>query len=113
MHKTTTLSSREIAGTSAMRGPAQTSIGRVCVALLTAGRDRPYALGLAPALAEQGIEVDYIGSDAVDGPEVRNHPRVRFLNLRDQATDVSLWSKTTRVIGYYRRLMLYAARSKA
>lgn len=83
------------------------------IALLTAGRDKPYALGLGPALANQGLAVDFIGSDTVDGPEVRNHPRIRYFNLRNQAERASLWSKMTRVFAYYARLIAYAARSEA
>jgi D-inositol-3-phosphate glycosyltransferase len=83
------------------------------VALLTGGRDKPYALGLGPALADAGITVDFIGSDLVDGPEVRQHPRIRFFNLRNQAEPASLWCKMTRVMVYYARLIAYAARSPA
>jgi glycosyltransferase involved in cell wall biosynthesis len=91
--------------TSSATGRAPLQLG-----LLTAGRDKPYALGLGPALADEGILVDFIGSDMVDGPELRNHPRIRFLNLRNQAEDASLWTKMTRVVFYYARLMTYAAR---
>ena len=88
-------------------------LGQLQIALLTAGRDKPYALGLGPALADNGIIVDFIGSDLVEGREVREHPLIRFHNLRNQAEDASLWTKMTRVLVYYARLIAYAAGSEA
>jgi len=82
------------------------------VALLTAGRDKPYALGLASALISQGLVFDFIGSDIVDGPELHGNPRVTFLNLRRQRVDAGLWQKMTRVFVYYFRLITYAATAK-
>jgi hypothetical protein len=41
---------------------------------LTAGRDRPYAFGLAAALVSQGLTIDFIGSDEVDGTEWHRNP---------------------------------------
>src|SRR4051794_12010501 len=52
------------------------------VALLTGGSDKPYALGLASALASEGVFLDFIGSDELDCPEVHAIPNLRFLNLR-------------------------------
>ncbi len=40
------------------------------MALLTGGVDRPYAFGLAMALAETNVHVDAISSDIVDSPEM-------------------------------------------
>src|SRR5262245_19675136 len=77
----------------------------LAVALLTAGRDRPYALGAGAALAGQGIAVDYIGSEAVDGPEVRNSPLVRILHFRNQQEDAGLGRKIFRIGLYYFRLV--------
>jgi glycosyltransferase involved in cell wall biosynthesis len=79
------------------------------ISLLTAGRDRPYALGLAGALAAGGWKFDFIGSDEVDSPELRNHPQVNFLNLRgEQSVNASALKKMARVLVYYFRLLLYA-----
>ena len=79
------------------------------ISLLTAGRDRPYALGLAQALADAGARLDFIGSDEVDGPGLRQSPRIHFLNLRgEQSTDASLPRKAARVLAYYGRLLGYA-----
>lgn len=79
------------------------------VALLTAGRDRPYALGLAAALTAAGAQLDFIGSDEVDGPELHTSPQVRFLNLRgEQSVEAGLLKKMFRVLAYYFRLLAYA-----
>ena len=83
------------------------------VGLLTGGNDRPYALGLASALADAGIYVDFVGSDALDAPELHNTPLVNFLNLRgDQSEDVSFKRKMARLLNYYGRLIRYAAVSR-
>jgi glycosyltransferase involved in cell wall biosynthesis len=83
------------------------------IALLTAGRDKPYALGLATALTSKGILLDFIGSDDLGAPEVLNNPRVNFLNLRrDQRSEASLGIKIRRVSAYYWRLIYYAATAR-
>ena len=83
------------------------------ISLLTAGKDRPYALGLGSALAEADVELDFIGSDEVSSPELQKHPRVNFLNLRgDQATRAPFRKKLVRVTVYYGRLLAYAARAR-
>ena len=82
------------------------------VALLTAGRDKPYALGLASALISQGNTFDLIGGDGVDSPELHCNPQVNFLNLRNQRADAGVLQKMTRVIVYYLRLMYYAATTR-
>jgi D-inositol-3-phosphate glycosyltransferase len=51
------------------------------VALLTGGIDRPYAFGLAMALAAHNIHIDVIGSATVDSPEMHRTTNVTFLNL--------------------------------
>ena len=82
----------------------------VHVALLTGGDDRPYALGMASALAGEGIQVDFIGSDALDAPELHTTPGLRFLNLRgDQRETAAFATKMRRIVAYYIRLMRYAA----
>ena len=79
------------------------------VALLTASRDRPYALGLASALMAQGLSFDFVGSETVDYPELHGNPQVTYLNLRNQRIDAGLLQKMTRVLVYYFRLISYAA----
>src|ERR1035441_5436590 len=70
-------SEHEIVAPASIISPPILDIG-----LLTAGRDPPYALGLAAALAAAGVSFDLIGSDDLDGPELRGNLRIRFLNLR-------------------------------
>lgn len=83
------------------------------VALLTGGGDKPYALGMATALTSGGILVDFIGSDDLNAPELRNNPRANFLNLRgDQRPEAGPMAKVLRVFIYYVRLIWYAARAK-
>ena len=80
------------------------------VALLTAGRDKPYAYGMGTALIAKGICLDIIGGDDLDCPEWHGTPHVRYLNLRgDMREDASLPKKISRVLIYYIRLILYAA----
>jgi glycosyltransferase involved in cell wall biosynthesis len=81
------------------------------VALLTGGDDKSYALGLTRALTAAGVLVDFVGSDALEAVELRENPRVRFLNLRgSQRTDVSLFEKALRIGSYYLKLLVYTAR---
>jgi glycosyltransferase involved in cell wall biosynthesis len=85
----------------------------VSVALLTGGGDRPYVLGLAPALMAQGATLDLIGSDDLESPNFHGTPAVNFLNLRgDQRPDASFTGKMARVLVYYARLIRYAATAR-
>ena len=79
------------------------------VALLTGGSDRPYALGLSLSLAADHVSLDFVGSDQLDCPELRDSPGLTFLNLRgDQRVDASAAQKVTRILVYYARLVRYA-----
>ena len=90
---------------------AQRSTARV--ALLTGGGDKPYALGMAAALTSAGITVDFIGSDDLSVPELLSNTQVNFLNLRgDQASELGLLAKVLRVLNYYRKLLVYAAKAR-
>src|SRR5438105_6472011 len=83
------------------------------IALLTGGDDRPYVLGLVPALTSEGITLDVIGSNDLELPELLNNSSVSFLNLRgDQRSDANLASKVARVLRYYWRLLSYAAMAR-
>jgi len=83
------------------------------VALLSAGKDKPYALGITQALMARQVRVDLVaGDDLVD--ELSSAPGVRFLNLRgDPSPNVALVAKCERLLGYYARLIAYAFRSRA
>jgi D-inositol-3-phosphate glycosyltransferase len=80
----------------------------VRVALLSGGRDKPYALGLTSAITLLGVHVDFIGSDEFNTPELIHNPRVRFLNLRGEQERASVVRKASRVARYYVRLVRYA-----
>ena len=83
------------------------------VSVLTAGRDRPYALGLAAALSAAGTQFDFVGSNSLDSPELHTTPQIRFLNLRgDQSVEAGAVKKMTRVLAYYAKLMGYALTAK-
>jgi glycosyltransferase involved in cell wall biosynthesis len=88
---------------------ASTRPAEIKAALLTGGFDRPYAFGLAMALATKGVSVDVIGSDEVDSPELHTTPRLSFLNLEGSKRDTGLAAKISRILSYYARLLGYAA----
>lgn len=86
----------------------------VRAALLTGGGDRPYALGLASALAAHGTFVDFVGSDHLVSDELARDPHVNFLNLRgNQDSRVDFKEKVRRIVRYYFRLLGFAASAKA
>jgi len=90
--------------------PGSRKTPEIAVTLLTGGGDRPYAFGLATELIAKGAALDVIGSDALDFPEFRGKPFVKFLNLRgNQSSAASLPDKVSRIIKYYAKLIGYAA----
>ena len=90
------------------------SNSEICVALLTGGIDKHYAYGLAAALGSRGAVMDLIGSDELDGPELRGIPRANFRNLRgDQRSDAKIVDKVLRISRAYAKLIRYATSSKA
>ena len=79
------------------------------VALLTGGVDRPYAYGLAMALASKSVRLEVIGSDVIDSPEMHSTPNLRFLNLwTTQRTDATLVDNLLRTLRHYVSLVRYA-----
>jgi D-inositol-3-phosphate glycosyltransferase len=81
--------------------------------LLTGCQDRPYAFGLAMALASKGVGLDIIGGDEIDSPELHTTPRLRFLNFRgDQKKQGNVAMKLWKLLDYYAELVRYAAHSK-
>ncbi len=84
------------------------------VGLLTGGDDRSYAHGLAMSLAAADVSVEFVGSDALDGADLRRNQNIRFLNLRgDQSEDAAITKKVFRLSRYYFRLVVYAVRTRA
>jgi D-inositol-3-phosphate glycosyltransferase len=99
-----------IQGAASVRKPAlPLSKAQSELALLTGGWDKPYALGLALALASRGICLDFVGSDDLAARDLLHNARVNFLNLRgspkEQASAVTKFASLTR---YYWRLIRYA-----
>src|SRR6516162_2824531 len=89
------------------------TIPQIAVALLTGGSDKSYVYGLTVALSSQGIKVDLIGSDELDGPEIRSKPGVIFFKLGgDQRPDASLDKNVARITIYYLKLIHYAASAR-
>jgi len=82
--------------------------------LLTAGRDPHYALGLAPALADAGIQLDVVGNSEMEAFPKLKHPNIRFFNLRgDQRDTASALEKLRRVLSYYAALFRFGAQSQS
>jgi len=111
----TSLSSQQAfaSDTCAAANSAEKHTPVIAAGLLTGGFDRPYAFGLAMALASQGILLDVIGSDEIDRPELRSTPNINFLNLRgSKRAGSGLVARATRVILFYARLIRYAASAK-
>jgi len=85
------------------------SADEIAIGLLTGCQDRPYAFGLAMALAARGVRLDVIGSDEVDSPEMHSTPELHFLNLRgNQRQDINPAKRLARLLIYYVRLIRYA-----
>ena len=85
----------------------------ISVGLLTGGFDRHYATDLTLALVKGGARVEVIGSDDLDGPEMRTTPALTFLNLHgDRRPNVSAAKRLWRVLLYYARLLHYAATAR-
>jgi D-inositol-3-phosphate glycosyltransferase len=79
------------------------------VALLTGGIDRPYAFGLAMALAAKNVQLDVIGNDVVDSPEMHGTKDITFLNLWPaRQPRPSLIEKISRALQHYVSLIRYA-----
>jgi glycosyltransferase involved in cell wall biosynthesis len=79
------------------------------IALLSAGKDRPYALGVAGSLLQKGVQVDFVGNDDLQNETVFLHANARYFNLRgDQRADATLRSKVYRVLRYYFKLIKFA-----
>jgi glycosyltransferase involved in cell wall biosynthesis len=82
------------------------------IGLLTGGQDRHYAVGLAVALMEQGVAVEVIGSDEVDGPEFQGNPRARFHNLHGSQQSAGLTRRIARILVFYMRLLRYTVTAR-
>jgi D-inositol-3-phosphate glycosyltransferase len=86
----------------------------VKVALLTGGKDVHYVGGLLRELVARDVHVALIGSDEIAGVLDLSHARIEFHNLigRQDPAD-GLLSKAWRLLRYYVRLLVFAARTDA
>jgi glycosyltransferase involved in cell wall biosynthesis len=85
----------------------------VKVALLTGGQDPHYARGLLRALLARGIHVACIGSDTLAECQTGDIARLEFHNLVGSQEPNHLMPKVWRVLRYYGRLVVFAARTDA
>ena len=86
---------------------------RLEVALLTGGGDRPYAFGLARALAAIGVRQDVIAGDNLTPEDFRDFPGVTLLKLRrEPAAAAGLPAKARGILAYYARLIWFAATAR-
>jgi glycosyltransferase involved in cell wall biosynthesis len=88
--------------------------GGLQITLLTGGFDKPYAYGISMALAASRVQLDVVGSDDVDSPEMHSSSEITFLNWqKGWQSDGGLLAKIIRLLGFYVRLILYAAGAKS
>jgi glycosyltransferase involved in cell wall biosynthesis len=86
---------------------------QLAVALLTGGVDRHYAYGLAIALNADHMQIDVIGNDAVDSPEMHSTPGLTFFNLwPPRAATPTRSAKVRRILRHYWALARYAATAR-
>src|SRR5262249_30224826 len=52
------------------------------VSLLTGGDDPNYAIPLAASLADRGVQVEFVGNDAMESVADLKRASIRYLNLR-------------------------------
>jgi D-inositol-3-phosphate glycosyltransferase len=86
--------------------------GNVLVGLLTGCQDRPYAFGMAVAVAAEGVAVEVVGNRDSDTPELHTTRQVRVLDFkgiqRNGGALVRVWS----LLAYYGRLIRYALKGQ-
>jgi D-inositol-3-phosphate glycosyltransferase len=81
------------------------------VAVLTGGQDPPYARGLLRELIARRIDVDCVGSDELADCRFAGAGRLEFHNLVGAQEPTTLIVKVWRVLRYYGRLIIFAART--
>lgn len=84
------------------------------ISLLTGNVDPHYQLDLLSGLVAAGLEVDFIGSDAMEGASILSHRNVHFYNLRgSQDTKASMQEKIFRILKYYFKLIHYTLKTNS
>lgn len=83
------------------------------IVLFTGGRDRPYALGLVNALMSQGLCLQVVGGNELDGLEIETSSNVKLIDLLGRSIPNSNpLRKALRVFSYYLRLLPFAGSAK-
>jgi D-inositol-3-phosphate glycosyltransferase len=80
---------------------------------LTGGQDPPYAQGLLRQLLARGVDVACVGSDELAGYRPGGSGSLEFHNLVGSQAPTGLMGKIWRVLRYYGRLLVFAARTDA
>jgi glycosyltransferase involved in cell wall biosynthesis len=79
------------------------------ISLLTGGSDPHYALPLTSALISKGVDVDFVGNDAMQNAVQLKNIKVNYVNLRGSQESSVSWSvKVHRVLRYYVKLIRYS-----
>jgi D-inositol-3-phosphate glycosyltransferase len=87
-----------------------TAVPDIEISLLTGGFDKPYAFGLATALAKKGIALDVIGNSYVDSPEMHTTPKLTFKSLYwEPLKEKGAAGKMLEVLRFYADLIKYSA----
>ena len=95
------------------RSPAQKEGDGLQVSLLTGGLDRHYTFGLSMSLVTDGVQLEVVGGEGLDSPEMHGTPGLKFLNLRKKPRrDAGLLKRAAVLMGYYARLIAYAWNSR-
>ncbi len=95
--------------TAAHRRELRSDDPNMRVALLTGGQDPHYAYGLATALASQGVDMEVLGGESIDGSHLQQTSGLHFDLVYGGDGDRSRAAKIKKVLGTYARLIRYAA----
>jgi D-inositol-3-phosphate glycosyltransferase len=85
----------------------------VKIALLTGGQDPPYACGLLRQLLGRGVHVVCVGNDELAHVQASGAGSLEFHNLVGSQGPDHLIAQVWRVLRYYARLAVFAARTDA
>lgn len=81
------------------------------ISIIANGFQEHYIYNLLDSLANEDLEIDFLGSDIYSQERINN--RIHFINLRGAHDEnVSVIKKTRRLISYYMRLAIYLLRSR-
>src|SRR5690606_26019108 len=87
-------------------------VNQMKISLLTGSVDPHYQLDLLSGLVSTGLEVDFIGSDAMKDAPILLNKNVHFLNLRGSQDHKSpVHKKIIRIVKYYYNLIIYSIKA--